>query len=68
MTAKEFVKKRIPYARAEKQINGMVKGFQTTYWLIREIGKTMYLGSGETEAKAWKAAKDYIIHNDSKQS
>ncbi len=60
MTSKEFVLKHRPTARSEKHVAGMIKGMQSVYWLIRERGHTMYFAEGETESKAWKAAKEAI--------
>lgn len=61
MTAKDFVLQHKPTARSEKQVQGRIKGMQRTYYLIREQGKTMYFSSGDTESKAWKAAKERIL-------
>ncbi len=55
MTAKEFVKQHKPTARSERQKgNGP---FGRVYYLIRERGNSMYFSEGETESKAWVAAK-----------
>ena len=59
-SAKDYVKSRFPNARAEKQVQGRVTGFQKTYWLIRDGNATMYMASGDTEPKAWKNAKEFI--------
>lgn len=61
MTAKEFVKSKYPNARSEKQISGIIKGMQSSYWLIRDGNCRMYLAEGKTEAKAWKATKELIL-------
>ncbi len=66
MTAKEFVKSKIPKARAEKHLQGRIKGLQKANWLIRDNGQTMYFASGKTESKAWVAAKTRIIEIDTK--
>lgn len=59
MTAKEFVKARYPNAISEKQVKGMIKGSQETYYLIRN-GKNTYIASGKSESNAWvNAKKDY---------
>lgn len=59
-SAKDFVISHVPNARAEKQTRGKIKGMQTTYWLIRDGNSSGYMGNGETEAKAWKDAKEYL--------
>jgi hypothetical protein len=61
MTAKEFVLEKMPRARAERQVRGMIKGLQEVYWLIREGRNTMYFASGKTESNAWVNAKKQII-------
>ena len=61
MTAKEFVLEKMPKARAERQVRGMIKGLQEIYWLIREGRNTMYFASGKTESNAWVNAKKNII-------
>jgi hypothetical protein len=61
MTAKEFVLEKMPRARAERQVRGMIKGLQEVYWLIREGRNTMYFASGKTESNAWVNAKKNII-------
>ena len=61
MTAKEFVLQHNRRMRAEKIISGRVKGMQTVYWLIREIGNTMYFAEGKTESNAWVNAKQHIL-------
>ena len=63
MTAKEFVKSKMPNARAERHVKGRVKGMQETYWLIREIGQQMYFAIGKSESNAWVEAKKRIIEN-----
>ena len=60
MTAKEFVKSKMPNAKVEKQkTNG-----SRDYFLIRDGKSTMYFSSGETESKAWKEAKERIIESE----
>jgi len=61
MTAKEFVKSRIPTARAESHLSGRIKGMQTKYWLIRKVGETMYIASGTSESNAWVNAKKLLL-------
>lgn len=41
MTAKEFVKSRMPKARAERHVNER----QEVYWLIRDYRQVMYFAS-----------------------
>lgn len=65
MTAKEFVKSKIPNARAERQVSGRIKGLQEVYWLVREGRNTMYLASGKTESNAWVNAKKLILKRES---
>lgn len=60
LTNKEYVKNFVPNARAEKQVQGNIKGLQKTYWLIRNGRDSGYMASGDTESKAWKAAKEFI--------
>lgn len=60
-SAKEYVKSHVPNARAEKQVQGNIKGLQKTYWLIRNGWDSGYMASGDTEARAWKAAKELIL-------
>lgn len=64
MTAKEFVKSKMPNARAERHVRGMVKGMQGVYWLIRDGRQTMYFASGKSESNAWVEAKKRIIENE----
>lgn len=64
MTVKEFVKSKMPKARAEKHKEGRIKGLQKTYWLIRDGMQTMYFAIGDTESKAWKRAKERILEID----
>jgi len=64
MTAKEFVKSKMPNTRAERQVNGMIKGMQRAYYLIRDGRSAMYFSTGDTESKAWKAAKEKIIESE----
>lgn len=62
MTAKDFVLHKYPKARAERQVQGgRVKGAGKPYWLIRPEIHKMYIGSGDTESKAWKDAKERIV-------
>lgn len=57
MKAKEFVKSKLPTARAEShRTTGGEK-----YWLIREQGKFMYFCEGKTEGKAWTNAKKKLL-------
>jgi hypothetical protein len=64
MTAKEFVKSKMPNARAERHVRGMIKGMQEVYWLIRDGRQTMYFASGKSESNAWVEAKKRIIENE----
>lgn len=57
MTSEEFVKSHLPKAKAEKHTTNRGE----SYYLIRDGRATMYLASGETKAKAWKNAKEYIV-------
>lgn len=66
MTSKEFVKERYPNARAERQVQGKVKGLQKPYWLIRDGRATMYIASGTSESNAWVNAKLKIQENNQK--
>lgn len=62
MKAKDFVLQKYPKARAEKHVEGgRVKGIKKSYWLIRPELYKMYIGSGDTESKAWIDAKENII-------
>jgi hypothetical protein len=67
MTAKEFVKTKVPNARVERQyiiyniVRGRIKGLQEVYYLIRDGRSTMYMGSGKTESNAWVNAKAFIM-------
>lgn len=64
MTTKEFVKSKIPKARAERRkTNG-----NKTYWLIRDGNAFMYMAEGETESKAWQNAKKKIYEFETKIS
>ena len=59
MTAKEFVRQRYPGTKSEKYRTRT--GFHYyTYYLIRDGNSFMYIAEGETEAKAWKNAKEKI--------
>lgn len=64
MTAKEFVKTKIPNARAERQVKGMIKGMQEVYWLIRNGRETMYFADGKSESNAWVNAKKKILEKE----
>lgn len=64
MTAKKFVRERMPNARAERQVSGMIKGMETVYWLIRDGRNTMYYAQGKTESNAWVNAKKKLIEVD----
>lgn len=66
MTAKEFVKSKVPNASAERQVQGRIKGLQEVYYLIREGRNTMYMASGKTESNAWVNAKKFIMERDAK--
>ena len=57
MKAKDFVKSRMPTARAERQTT---RGKQS-YWLIREGRETMWFADGNTESNAWMNAKKRIL-------
>ena len=64
MTAKEFVKDKMPNAIAERHKKGMIKELQEVYYLIRERGQTMYVAEGNTESNAWVNAKKFLIRRD----
>lgn len=66
MTAKEFVKNKIPNARAERHVRGMIKGMQEVYWLIRDGNNTMYFANGKSQSNAWVNAKKRIIEIEKK--
>lgn len=59
MTAKEYVKSKMPNARAERHVEGQIIG--KPYWLIRDGRNTMYFASGKTESNAWVEAKKRLI-------
>lgn len=61
MTAKEFVKKEFPSAKAERHIEGKIPGLQKTYWLIRDGSCYWYMASGTSESNAWVNAKKFIL-------
>ena len=61
MTAKEFVKERLPNAHAKRQVQGRIKGLQEIYWLIRDGNKTMYIVTGKTESNAWVKCKKWLL-------
>ena len=65
MTSKEFVKSKLPKAKAEKHKQGMIKGLQETYYLIRDGNNTMYIATGNTESNAWVNAKKFILKQES---
>ena len=60
MTAKEFVLNKYPKARSERHVEGMIKGMQNVYWLIRPERGKMYLASGNSESNAWVNSKKSI--------
>lgn len=64
MTAKEFVRSRYPKANAERQVQGMVRGLQEVYYLIRPNVGLMYIATGKTESNAWVNAKRNILINE----
>ena len=66
MTAKEFVKEKMPKARAERQVQGRVKGMTKAYYLIRDGRASMYFAQGKTESAAWVAARKRIQEIESK--
>lgn len=59
MTAKEYVRSKLPHARAERHIEGRIVG--VPYWLIRDGRNTMYLAIGKTESNAWMNAKKWLM-------
>lgn len=59
MTAKEFVKNKMPKARAERHVEGRIAG--KPYWLIRNGNENMYFAIGDTQLKAWMEAKKKLI-------
>jgi hypothetical protein len=61
-TPKEFVKTYFPKARAEKHKYGRIVGASKSYYLIRDGREVMYMASGDTEAKAWKQAKEVVLN------
>lgn len=61
MTSKEFVKSKMPNARAERHVKGRIKGMQKAYWIIRDGRQTMCFASGISESNAWAEAKKRII-------
>lgn len=64
MTAKEFVKEKMPNAKAERHVSGRVKGMQSVYWLIRDGRDSMWFAEGTSESNAWVNAKKRIIERD----
>lgn len=67
MTAKEFVKEKYPRARVERHVQGMIKGLQEVYYLIRDGSATMYMASGKSESNAWVNAKKNIQEKEVKK-
>lgn len=63
MTAKEFVKSKLPQAKSERQVNGR----QEVYYLIRDGKNTMYLAHGNSESNAWVNAKKKILELENNQ-
>lgn len=61
MTAKEFVKSRMPNAKAERHVSGMVRGMTEVYWLIRDGRESMYFAVGKSESNAWVEAKKRLL-------
>lgn len=63
MKAKEFVLSHVPNARAESHLRGanVVRALQKKYWLIRDGRASMWMGCGDTQAEAWKDAKNTIL-------
>lgn len=59
MTAKEYVKNKMPNAKAERHVEGRIVG--KPYWLIRDGNKTMYFAIGKTESNAWVNAKNKLL-------
>lgn len=60
MKAKDFVKQKMPLAKAERQTT---RG-KDQYWLIRNGRETMYFASGNSESNAWVNAKQRIIEQE----
>lgn len=63
MTAEEKVKIQFPNARAERYVQGKIKGLQRTYWLIWSdfsLRGGVRIGEGATRSSAWVDAKRYI--------
>lgn len=68
MTAKEFVKQHMPNARSERHVQGMIKGLNKPYWLIRNGRETMYfVSSDKSESNAWVKAKERILEQQKTQ-
>ena len=61
MKAKEYVKQRMPKARAERHRTGSGTSYGETYWLIRDGRNYNYFSEGKTESNAWVNAKKRII-------
>lgn len=66
MTAKDYVKSKMPKAKAERHTSGKIAGLKETYWLIRNGNENMYFAQGKTESNAWVKAKERIIEQDKK--
>ena len=64
MTAKEFVKSKIPNAHSERHAHDMIKGLQEVYWLIRDGRSSGYMAIGKSESNAWLNAKNFILKNE----
>ena len=64
MTAKEYVKSKVPHARSERHRAGRIKGMQETYYLIRDSGHSGYISSGKTESNAWANAKRFLLEKE----
>jgi len=59
MTAKEYVRSKMPHAMAERHVEGRIVG--KPYWLIRDGRNTMYFAVGKTESNAWVEAKNKLM-------
>lgn len=62
MKAKDYVKKHMPKARAERHKTGM----NEVYYLIRDGNNFMYFACAATEGKAWTKAKKLLIEKQNK--
>ncbi len=67
MTAKEYVRSKVPHARSERHRAGRIKGMQETYYLIRDSGHSGYIASGKTESNAWANAKRFLLEKEMKE-